>query len=327
MLNFGVYSFIVCLLMLSLGNFAYAQDKPNEPAAAATVNGIRIPMAQLDEEISEIMASHPELKEKRNIAELRKARKDALDFLIIQELMVQEGKKAGLDPKADEVESEFTKTKQRFPSEALFQQVLKQQGLTEGKLKDVIRRGLTIRKILDAKVKPLAEPVKDEEIAEFYNTNKSGFVEQEKIRASHILLKVGSGATDQEKADAEKKIRDILKQAKDGGDFAELAKKNSQCPSAAQGGDLQYFSRGQMVKPFEDKAFAMEVGQISDPVLTEFGYHIIKVTDKKSQRQLELKEVSGQIKEILAEENMNVATEKWLEPLRKAADIQIMVKN
>ena len=325
MFNFTEYLLFIFAMTLLLGGFIYAQEQPQEPAAA-TVNGVRIPMSQLDKEMSGVLATHPELKEKRNISELRKARQEVLDFLIIQELMTQEGKKLGLVPQADELELEYRKTKQRFPSEALFQQILKQQGLTENKLREIIRKGLIIRKVLDTKVKPMAEPVEEKEVIEFYNTNKPGFMDQEKIRASHILIKVSPSATDQEKAEAENKIKEILKQAKAGADFAELAKNNSQCPSAAQGGDLDYFTRGQMVKPFEEVAFELEVGQISEPVLTEFGYHIIKVQAKKPQRHLEFKEVSGQIKEILEEEHMNIATEKWLKPLKEAANIQIMLK-
>ena len=107
---------------------------------------------------------------------------------------------------------------------------------------------------------------------------------------------------------------------------AELAKKNSQCPSAPKGGELGYFTRGQMVKPFEDAAFALQSGEISDVVETRFGYHIILVQNKESKRQLGLEEVAEQIKAALLVENVNIATEKWLEPIRQKATINILFK-
>ena len=91
----------------------------------------------------------------------------------------------------------------------------------------------------------------------------------EKIRASHILVKT------------EEEANDLLAKLNDGADFGELAQEYSLCPSKRDGGDLRFFGRGMMVKPFEDAAFALEVGQISAPVETQFGWHLIKLTDKK----------------------------------------------
>jgi peptidyl-prolyl cis-trans isomerase C len=89
------------------------------------------------------------------------------------------------------------------------------------------------------------------------------------VRACHILVKT------------EEEARNLLEQIKTGKDFAELARMHSECPSGKRGGDLGFFTRGQMVKEFEDAAFTMERGQVSEPVKTQFGYHIIKVTETK----------------------------------------------
>ncbi|MBO6271592.1 peptidyl-prolyl cis-trans isomerase [bacterium] len=90
-----------------------------------------------------------------------------------------------------------------------------------------------------------------------------------KVRASHILVKT------------EEEAKDLYEQIQNGADFAELAMEHSLCPSKRDGGDLRFFGRGMMVKPFEDAAFDMEVGQVSEPVETQFGWHLIKLTDKK----------------------------------------------
>lgn len=90
-----------------------------------------------------------------------------------------------------------------------------------------------------------------------------------KVRASHILVQT------------EEEAKDLYEQIQNGADFAELAMEHSLCPSKRDGGDLRFFGRGMMVKPFEDVAFDMEVGQVSEPVQTQFGWHLIKLTDKK----------------------------------------------
>ncbi len=311
---------VICMLILLVGSFAHGEEQ-KEPAAAV-VNGDRIPMSALDKGMQAEMAGNPELRSTENIAALRKMR---LDYLINQQLIFQEGKKAGLVPQDAEIDAEFMKIKQRFPSQEAFEQILKQQGLTEEKLRGLISRGLTVQKVLAVKIEPTVKPVIDKDIADFYEANKDGFVESEKVSARHILIKVSSDSSDQEKEEAKNGVQAILKEASGGADFAELAKKHSQGPSAPQGGDLGYFTRGQMVKPFEEAAFALEQGQISEVVETQFGYHIILVEDKKPVRQLELEEVSEQIQEALFDKEMGVVLEEWLKSVREKADIKILV--
>src|SRR5581483_1226141 len=132
-----------------------------------------------------------------------------------------------------------------------------------------------------------------------YNDNIEQYSTPEQIRASHILLKTEGKDPEAVKARAE----EILKQARSGADFAELAKKYSEDEATAKnGGDLDYFGRGRMVPEFEQVAFALEPGQISDPVRTSFGYHLIKVVDKKPGSVKPLAEVRQQIADQLAAE-------------------------
>ncbi len=332
MVGYVRYFVAVCMMITFVINFAYAVVQEEEPPAektepaAAIVNDERIPMSRLDKEIQRVVMTNPELQSKENVAELRKMRREALDYLIDQELMFQEAKKADLKSKDAEVDAELIKIKQRFPSQEVFEQALKQQDLTEKKLREIISRAMIIRQMIEVKIEPTAEPVADEAVASFYEENKGGFVESEKVDARHILIKVAPDASDEEKDYAKKEMENILKEIRDGADFAELAKKNSQCPSAPKGGELGYFTRGQMVKSFEDAAFALQPGEVSDVVETRFGYHIILVQNKEPKKQLGLEEVAEQIKAALLVENVNIATEKWLEPIRQKATINILFK-
>lgn len=146
--------------------------------------------------------------------------------------------------------------------------------------------------------------VDDEEIRKFYEDNQDSFGETQKVKASHILV------GDLEKA--EKLYNEIL----DGADFAQIAKENSTCPSSKQGGDLGLFGRGQMVKEFENSAFSLEIGEISKPVKTQFGYHLIKLTDKVKEKKKEFEDVKDELKKTLIAKKQQEAYVKKINDLR-----------
>ena len=165
------------------------------------------------------------------------------------------------------------------------------------------------------------------DIEKAYNSNIEQYTTPEQVRASHILLKT-EGKTD---ADVKAKAEAILKQAKAGADFADLAKKNSEDESNAKnGGDLDYFGRGRMVPEFDQAVFAMQPGQISDLVKTQYGYHIIKLVDKKSAATRTLAEVRQQLTDQLAYERAQaqaaVLAEKLEKQVSKPADLDKVAK-
>lgn len=129
--------------------------------------------------------------------------------------------------------------------------------------------------------------VTEEEMMDFYKSQKDNFIEPEKVRASHILV------------DTEEKAKEILEEIKGGLSFEDAAKKYSSCPSNAVGGDLGEFPRGKMVIEFEEAAFSMEEGQISQPVKTQFGYHLIKVVSKKEASLIPFENLKEQIEKHL----------------------------
>jgi peptidyl-prolyl cis-trans isomerase C len=253
-----------------------------------------------------------------------KARDQIIDSLIDQELLYEEGKKAGFEPKDTEVDEKIAEIKAQTPQ---FEQILKMQGLTEKKFAVLVKRNLAMQNFIEKKIQPTAKPVTDEDIKQYYEENKAKYVQKESVKASHILLKVEPDAPEQEKTDAKNKLQSILQEARNGSDFAELAKKNSQCPSAPKGGDLGYFSRGQMVKPFEDAAFALKLGGISDVVETQFGYHIILLQDKKPGKQLSVEESKQNIEAALSDKYLNDALAGWIKPIKEKASIKILLKS
>lgn len=141
--------------------------------------------------------------------------------------------------------------------------------------------------------------VDEEEIKEFYEANKDQFKNPESARASHILV------------DSEEKAKEVLKEIEEGKSFEEAAKEHSTCPSKEQGGDLGEFTRGKMIPEFEDAAFAMEIDTVSEPVKSQFGYHIIKLVDKKEESQSKFEEVKDQInQQLLAMKQQEIYLDK-----------------
>jgi len=164
--------------------------------------------------------------------------------------------------------------------------------------------------------------ITEKESKKYYDSNPDLFKQPEQVKASHILIKVASDAKESEKIQARKKIETVQKKVRQGEDFGTLAKENSEGPAAQREGDLGYFSRGQMVKPFEDAAFALKVGGISGIVETQFGYHLIKVTDKKPARTLPYTEVQPMLEQHLKNEKAKTEVQSYIENLKKSAKIK-----
>lgn len=155
--------------------------------------------------------------------------------------------------------------------------------------------------------------VTEDEVKKFYEKNKEAFKEKESANASHILVS------------EEDKAREIYEKVKDGEDFETLAKKNSTCPSKEKGGDLGTFTRGQMVKEFEDAVFENEVGTVTEPVKTQFGYHIIKINEKNEGRDLEFDEVKDKIFSQLKRQKEQDLYNKKIEELKEKYDVKMNV--
>jgi len=167
--------------------------------------------------------------------------------------------------------------------------------------------------------------IADVEVRDYYDEHESDYVKEEEVRARHILAKVTEGASENAEQEAKKKMEGLLAKVKVGEDFAKLAEDNSDCPSSSKGGDLGFFGRGQMAKPFEDAAFSLGVGEISDLVKTEFGYHIIKVEGRKEAKTQEFDQVANEIRTKLFDEKAlelaNQAAESAHEKLGDSLDL------
>lgn len=244
-----------------------------------------------------------------------------LDYLINLELFKQEAVRRGIEIPETEVEQAFTEEVTRMGGPAQLQQALTQRGWTEVELKDRVRQYLIIRKIHDS-VTADVPSIKEEEARTYFEQNQAQFNSQESVHAYHILIKVDQNAPEEKVKEAEKKINEILKEArKKGADFQELARKYSEGPSGPKGGDLGTFTRGRMVPPFEEAAFALEPGNISDVVKSPFGFHIIKVTEHLNAGAKKFEDVKDNLIQMLSSKNKEEQFTTFIAQLKAGAKI------
>jgi len=224
----------------------------------------------------------------------------------------------------EEVEEMMEDFRRQFPSPQAFESELAEAGQTMDMLKERLVRIIRQRKWMESQVASVP-PAEEAEVVSFYEENPQEFEQPEMVRASHILFLVEPDASEEEVEAARAKAVAASANAKqEGADFSALAAELSEEPGAAErGGDLDYFTRERMVPEFADASFSMEVDQISEPVRTQFGWHVIKVTDKKEARTVPLAEVREQVAEYLSEAKKQEAVEIVISELQKNANVEI----
>ncbi|SHI52631.1 foldase protein PrsA [Lutispora thermophila] len=230
----------------------------------------------------------------------------ALDYMISEKIVEMEAKAQNIVVQDAEVEAEIEKAAEQYGSVEAFEQVVTAYGYSMDSIRNDVKKSLLIEKLL----RPSIE-ITEEEMKAYFEENKAYLGEEEKVRARHILV------------DTEEKALEVKSKLESGGDFAELAKEYSKDDSNKNnGGDLGFFPRGRMLQEFEDAAFSLEIGKISDPVKTDYGYHIIKVEEKKAGKEATYEESKAEIIDALVEEKLPEAYDTWLEKKYESYNIQ-----
>jgi len=311
-----------------------AEPQPAEEPAesvAVTVNGVDITEAELGKiikpQLEKMAQQGKQLPPAFAQAYEKQLRQQALDRIIIGLLLDEKVKEANIVLTEEEVINQIKEilAAQRPPlSLEEFKKTRAESGQSFDEVKEQIRKGLAYQKVVEAQWAGKIN-ITEEDAKKYYDENPAQFEVKEQVRASHILIKPDTtdpnADPNQAKAEAKAKIQGLLEQIKNGADFAELAKANSDCPSAAQGGDLNFFGRGQMAPPFEKAAFELEVGKVSDIVETKFGYHIIKVTDRKDASTTSFEQARNDLIKKLTQKKQTELTNKYIESLKAAANI------
>jgi len=281
---------------------------------------------------------------------------EALHQVLATLLVEEEADRRGIQPTADEVEAEFDSqyalflASQEWTEDDLVAYLEEQGSTLEGFMENATET-VEWQLTLDAVRRAVTGPVdpSDEEMATYFEEHRADYATEEQVRASHILFGTsdddllayleqhteayGAGedapeleeVRDELVADIRKEAEQVLAELEAGADFAALAMEHSTGPTGPDGGDLGWFGRGRMVEPFEEAAFSLEVGEISDLVETQYGFHIILLTDHKDAFDPELSQVADQVRSDVEEEQLNEGLQAWYEGAQESAEYDILL--
>jgi len=291
------------------------------PGVVARVNGYEVSDSELEQAIESVAAraGSPVPADQRD-----RVYRDILEQIIGYRLLVQEGEARDLGISDADVQARVDQIRAQFPTPDDFERMLESRELTLDELRADARRDAIVQRLLETEMASRVT-VDDEAVNAFYRDNPDQFEQGESVRASHIL--VTAPADDEAtRAAAREKAADLLARIRAGADFATLAREHSNDPgSAANGGDLGFFQQGQMVGPFNDAAFSLEPGVVSELVETEYGFHIIKVAEKQPGRTISLDEVRPQLEQFLQERERQAQTDAFIDELRTRGAVEVLI--
>jgi len=322
--NFWI--FVIALALVSFASQIQAAQNQPPKDAIATVNGSKISRSEFDAEIGLVKKRFSRMGKPLSDTRLAEIKRAILEDFIGRELLYQASKKSGIKVNKAAVNEQLTALKKRFPSKAEFIKALSNMNTSEAAITSQLKRNMAIKEFIDKKFVQTIT-ISDQESKAFYESNPDLFKQPDRVQASHILIKADSKMDDDKKAAALNKIEEIQQRLQKGEDFATLAKEFSQCPSNAKGGNLGYFSRGQMVPAFEKAAFALKPDTISDIVKTRFGYHLIKVIDKKPASTIPYKDAKDKLEQNLKQKKIQKEIISYIEKLKAEAKVERFTMN
>ena len=289
------------------------------PEVVATVNGQNITSQQLEE----IFKAAVEGSGSKS-ADLTNEQKLGAYNQLLQELIMDKlvaGAAAGEKVTDADVDAEIAKIKKQFPDEKIFEEQLKQAGQTPEKLKENLRTMLQQQLWMKSQV--TASDVTEAQAQSFYDSNTKEFEQPETVKASHILFMLKPDATEADVTKQKEAATKAAERATKGEDFAGLAKELSEEPGAIESaGDLGFFTKDRMVPEFANAAFSQKIGDISQPVRSQFGWHVIKVTETKPAGTVPFPEVKDQITAYLKSNSQREAVQAVLKKLKESAKIE-----
>lgn len=300
---------------------AFALGEPIEDSTyavivASTYGSDTLTAAAFQQQFNRFVQQFPPIA--ADLHQSRELRRMITENFVLRHVLEGEAEQGGLVADTAVVEEQIRQIRAQFPSEEAFEEVLVAQGITEDELRSQVAEQVRQEMVQEEIVGAAAEPT--EEDLEAYRQEQA-----EEVRAQHILFLVNPEATEEERAEIEARAEAVLDSIEAGADFAEMARRHSEDGSAGMGGDLNYFSRGDMVGPFEEAAFALQdSGDVTDePVRTQFGYHIIRLTGRRTGELMDTARARG----VILRERQQEAMEAGFERLRDEADVVVRIND
>lgn len=286
----------------------------------AVVNGSALKQADLNQELWKLLPENRTFHGKVAAEKMEKIRSEAMQKLVESELQCQDARAKGMKLSESELKKEIEKISSRYKANKEFQSSLAAAGFDEKSFALLVERTVLAERIRMAEVDNKAM-VSDTQVREYYDKNSSRFSKPQEYRASQILIKVDPAASEEERLQGRSRAEMILKKLKEGAIFADIAAQESDDLSRIKGGDLGYFHAGQTMAEFDDTLAKLRAGETSGLVESIYGYHIIKLTDKRPPRQIPFEEMQAKIKAELIGNEKTRLMELWMSGLRSKAVI------
>lgn len=246
------------------------------------------------------------------------ARQEFLSKVIDDKLILSEAKRKQVIVKEEEVDEMMADVRNKFPSREAFLATIAEQGVTEKKLWDRFRDQLITQKLVSYEVKSKVS-VSPGEVNEYYKLHEQEFKQGDRVRLQHILVRVASRSEEEARELAD----GLMAQLNAGKPFEELARAHSEGSEAAEGGEMGWVEKGQLMGEIDEKVFATEAGKIAGPIQSSLGYHLFKVVERKEDSVRPLTEVRAQIQDILFKQKLKDRLDAWMKSLKKNAYISI----
>jgi peptidyl-prolyl cis-trans isomerase C len=336
------------LAALSVTAYAATPDQPastNAPAAATAAakpavknadlfgseivakgKGFEIKRGQLDDALVSIKSTAVSRGQVIPPDQMTMFEQQVLDRLIQLQVLLTKATDVDRTKGKETSDKRIEAIRTRAGSEETLNRQLKSVGLSPEDLKKNMTDEATAEAVVERELKI---SVTDADVKKFYDDNPAKFEQAEMVRASHILLTTkdpnsATELTDDQKKAKRKQMEGLLKRARDGEDFAKLAKEYSEDPGSKEKGGEYTFPRGQMVPEFEAAAFSLKTNQVSDIVTTQFGYHIIKLNEKIPAKKVDFDKVSSDIKDYLKAQQTQKQLPEYISKLKKEAGVEIL---
>ena len=299
----------------------------NSEAVAVTVNGAAITEGQIEAILNPQMQQMASRVPPNMVSQYRQQiRKRVIDQLVIEGLLAQKEKQKNIDVNQSEMDRQINKqiAEQNLTIDE-FKSLLKAYGTNFANYQQDVRKRLMFEKLIETEFAQKLQKPTVEQAKTYYNENLQQFSEPEKIHAKHILIKPEDGNDpNQAKLQVKAKAQEILDKVKAGGNFEELAKQYSGCPSGKNGGDLGMQPKGSFVPEFEKAAYALKPGQVSDIVETNFGFHIIKVIEHTDANTPSFEQAKEKIIQILTDKQKEQIVVDYVQKIKAEADIKFV---
>jgi peptidyl-prolyl cis-trans isomerase C len=305
-----------------------APEKKGDTAGIAVeVDGVKMTKAQLNAELQKkltmLKGQIPADKLEQAKSEIRKA---LIDEFVMRNLLNKELDAKKITVSDKEIGAIMEEMKSQLPAGVTMDELVKKNKIDMAKMREDVGMNIKINKLIEQSLGGKIK-IADKETTDFYEKNKDKFTKPETVHARHILVSKVPEDTEKTLTEKKAKAEDLRKKLQGGADFADLAAKSSDCPSKQAGGDLGTFSRGQMVKPFEDAAFSQEKNAIGPVVETDFGFHIIQVLEHQAAQVVKLDvETKQRINNYLEGQKRKDAFEGIAKKLKAAANIVVYGK-